>query len=570
MMGRSAGPHRPYNLEVPGGNYSSLKLFPTNMSYTIQSRMSHWMGVTHRSLKASASAAHEAYRAANYDRALELIEALLRRDVDVEQLVLLRARTRLKRNAADALTELLASAAKLHSRDARGIGELLQGVAFVRLEDQRSAAARFKAAAALLPKTGPLRAELHYQRAAAAWIARDLSGAEQSLARIEIENAGDDLRPEIGILRGAIAASRGDISLQAAVLLEVIDMLDRVRAPQIQHVAHVVSQIASLARELPSEALRDAALARIDAVPWTADTAEYHFIALRSMAWRHALDGDEFRAFRRLKDAAAAAPSTGWRVVASCDRASLADALGERRWAAQELRDADELAQAVDWRTLRGEERFALLSLAELHATADPTRALAFIARYRESGKVFSPVLASAADRRVGAQEAYALGIVQAARGDRSEATRLLLEAWNVYDDIGYVWRATRAALGLFELTSDKRWHERAASRIVCFPRSWLARGQVGPEQYRGPEVERLTPAQRGVFDLLVQGRSTTEIAAERSISPFTVRNHVKAVLHAFDVPSRPALLARVQQAAALRRAPVNERSGNLFKRAGD
>lgn len=150
---------------------------------------------------------------------------------------------------------------------------------------------------------------------------------------------------------------------------------------------------------------------------------------------------------------------------------------------------------------------------------------------------------------------------MQAARGDRSEATRLLIEAWNVYDDIGYLWRATRAALALFELTNDKRWHERATSGIVSFPRSWLARGHVGPESYRGPEVERLTPAQLGVFDLLVQGRSTSEIAGERSISAFTVRNHVKVILHAFDVPSRPALLARVQRATALRPAPPNERS---------
>ncbi len=521
------------------------------------------MGMRHQAPRASASAAYEAYRTAHYDQVFELVEGLLRRDVgiDAEQLVLLRARTRLKRNAADALTELLASTAKLHSRDARGIGELLQGVAFARLDDPRSAAARFKVAGSLLPKTGPLRAELHFQRAAAAWIARNLDGAERSLGRIELENAGDNLLPEIGILRGSIAASRGDISQQAAILLEVIDMLDRSRVPQIQHVAHVVSQIASLARELQSEALRDAALARIDVVPWTSDTAEYHFIALRSMAWRHALDGDEFRAFRRLKEAATAAPSSGWRVVASCDRASLANALGEWRWGAQELRDADELAQAVDWRTLRGEERFGLLSLAELHAATDPTQALAYIARYRESGKMFSPVLASAADLRVGAQEAYALGIVQAARGDRSEATRLLLEAWNVYNDIGYLWRATRAALALFELTKEKRWHECANSGIVSFSRSWLARGQAGPEPYRGPEVERLTPAQRGVFDLLVQGRSTTEIAGERSISAFTVRNHVKVILHAFDVPSRPALLARVQQAAALRPTPANERS---------
>ncbi|MBD5657068.1 MAG: helix-turn-helix transcriptional regulator [Candidatus Eremiobacteraeota bacterium] len=59
-------------------------------------------------------------------------------------------------------------------------------------------------------------------------------------------------------------------------------------------------------------------------------------------------------------------------------------------------------------------------------------------------------------------------------------------------------------------------------------------------------ELATLTKAQRAVYDLLVRGRSTSEIAAELGRSEFTVRNHIKVIFKAFRVNSRPALLARV------------------------
>jgi DNA-binding CsgD family transcriptional regulator len=54
-----------------------------------------------------------------------------------------------------------------------------------------------------------------------------------------------------------------------------------------------------------------------------------------------------------------------------------------------------------------------------------------------------------------------------------------------------------------------------------------------------------LTPAQRAVFDLLMQGRKTAEIARVLGRSTYTVRNHVKAIFKIFGVSSRPALIVR-------------------------
>jgi PAS domain S-box-containing protein len=52
------------------------------------------------------------------------------------------------------------------------------------------------------------------------------------------------------------------------------------------------------------------------------------------------------------------------------------------------------------------------------------------------------------------------------------------------------------------------------------------------------PEL-RLTPRQAEVLRLLEQGRSTREIAEELHLSPETVRNHVRHLLHAVGASSR-------------------------------
>jgi PAS domain S-box-containing protein len=53
------------------------------------------------------------------------------------------------------------------------------------------------------------------------------------------------------------------------------------------------------------------------------------------------------------------------------------------------------------------------------------------------------------------------------------------------------------------------------------------------------PAHPTLTPRQSEVLRLLEHGRSTRQIAEELHLSPETVRNHVRAVLRAFNVHSR-------------------------------
>ena len=492
---------------------------------------------------------HDDLRQARFGAAVSRLKSLLATKHAPAEAALLLARAELKRGAPGAGLEVLTRYAHLlDTRHLKAHAALLRGMAFARLDDAASARAQFAAASKLLTKTDDLQAELTYQIAAAQWIARDLDAATKTLAKLPAA-IEPDLDLQARILRGAIASARERLPAQGAILLDALHTLGRNPNVGMHAYSVLVTQISALAVELPSSALRDAALDAIETVEWTADTVDLHFHAVRALAWRHALDGDEFNAFRRLKEAMLVARTPAWRVAALADRAYLADALGERRWSAQELRDAHELARTIDWNTIEGEEKLALPVLAQLFASKDPALAIHYASTFASVGKNYARILSSNNDRRVRALEAYSLGIVQRELGERAEAVRLFKEAWTIYDHYGISWRAARCALALSELDERAIWERRAAHAMAEYPRIWMARGRApgagGIAPIPSPELKKLTAAQRAVFDLILDGRDPEQIARAVGRSVYTVRNHIKAIYKAFGVTSRPALIVK-------------------------
>ncbi len=429
---------------------------------------------------------------------------------------------------------------------------MLEGVAHVRLGDGLAGNACFDQARRASKGDVTLCAEIAYQRAVSAWIQRDLKASEKILDDTsslfaDAAGAGDrDILVLVSILRGVIAGSRGDFASQGAALLEGLRAVGDRATSNVYYWATIAEQIASLARELPSPTMRAAALDELPRIPWTEDIAQLRFLMLRSIGWCHALEGDAFNAFRRLRQAATVAPSDACRVMAFCDRSYLASTLGEPLWSIQERSDAHELAERVDWQKCRGDERAALVLLAELFANEDQAVALSYLAQYRASRSSADRLSASHDDRRVDAMEAYSFGVVQQARGNRVEAVRHFTLAWDVYDAIGYEWRAGRVARALSDITGDEVWKKRASEKLRTYGRGWL---KGVPQNLETADSQgdalRLSSAQALVFDGLLRGLSNAAIAKELKRSEFTVRNHVKAIFRAYGVHSRSALIAQ-------------------------
>ncbi|NHA66584.1 response regulator transcription factor [Phycicoccus sp. CMS6Z-2] len=85
---------------------------------------------------------------------------------------------------------------------------------------------------------------------------------------------------------------------------------------------------------------------------------------------------------------------------------------------------------------------------------------------------------------------------------------------------------------------------------------SWLVRRVM--EQFRTqpprrlsrwsrPGTAKLTEREAEVLDLMVEGRSTDQIAAAMFVAPVTVRTHVRAILKKLRVPDREAAVRLVR-----------------------
>lgn len=68
------------------------------------------------------------------------------------------------------------------------------------------------------------------------------------------------------------------------------------------------------------------------------------------------------------------------------------------------------------------------------------------------------------------------------------------------------------------------------------------------PDSQGVPAVTLLSPAERRVFDLLLEGMAEKQIGSRLHISQHTVHCHVRAIYRAFQVHSRPELFARLMQ----------------------
>ncbi|MGA9944398.1 MAG: helix-turn-helix domain-containing protein [Candidatus Cybelea sp.] len=477
------------------------------------------------------------FRAADFDRCRELIDS--RDNFDA---VLAGALLALRERRYAAIIADLAEIPKC-SAEVRVARDVLLGAALALTRDYVGGSRLIERALNDLKVGTAWYYEALYYRGLTAWMRQDHSTAQASGVE-QLASPDPNNRGRGRILLSWVALRRGEILRQVDELQKALDEFETAEVPDQYLRANALVNLTLLCRELPLHHINDRVRGIFEAFPWTSALRLEHFHVSRLLAAIDELGGNELSAFAGFKNAARLAPSEYWSVLCFLDRAMLAKNTGEMAFAAEQLQEAHDIAQRVSWNEATGEERAALLVLAELFAYGDPVIAEQYLARFRTLGNSVIPILSYGTDPRVKGFEAYSQGIARLRLGDIGEGQAALTQAWSIFEDFNYAWRAALCAHALFEATHDRRWIQRAARKIDPWPHSWIARRVAESTSSSVLRLGRVPPARRQVLELVRAGRRNSEIATVLGRSPNTVRNQLSQLFATFNVKSRAELVA--------------------------
>jgi hypothetical protein len=324
-----------------------------------------------------------------------------------------------------------------------------------------------------------LEFDLHLYEAARSWAQRDFAATE-SFARSAMSSLHPETLALAGQFLGFVAASRGRYMEQIAILESALAELDEMPGHDLWIEVAILQNISGIVCDLYLPAVARRMSDRAEAIEWPEEMTVHHHHILRSLAYFRSLGSDPFLPFEYLERAAALAPNDVWKLVSKLDRIFLVQEMSGDRIATDfdlpaELQRAKEAADAIDWDEAGGEERYALLLLAEVLAEKRPKDAAAYLALSKRLQKAMSPFLMAKSDARYVAMENFVEGIVAAEEGQRERGIESIAKAFAFWDDVGYSWRATRAAIKLYQLSGEERYIEWAFRESRRYPYSWLS-----------------------------------------------------------------------------------------------
>lgn len=388
-----------------------------------------------------------------------------------------------------------------------------------------------------------------YQRAYTFWLDRKHDRLAEATAPL-MKSDNPLYRGRARVLASWIFAQRHDLRRQADEYLKALDDFDSLEQPDALVRLSTLFTLASLARELPLEDVAARVRSAYETLRPTSGMRVQYFKLTRVMGWLEALRGDELAAFRYFRAAGKIAPTAFWRVLCTTDRAYLAQTAGEQAFALDQLYDAHEQASALSWHDAEQEDRMALLNLAELFAGVDPAIAQRYLALFRSLRTPMDHRMILASDPRVRAFESYPSGMALLRLGEADAAKTMLHQAWEIYRQHDYSWRAALCALGLYKATRETRWLSQARAQAALWPQSWIAREvrSVAEAHAAARHEAAVSPAQGHVLKLLLEGKRNAEIAAALKRSPNTVRNHIAEIFKIYGVNSRASLIARLSR----------------------
>lgn len=274
-------------------------------------------------------------------------------------------------------------------------------------------------------------------------------------------------------LLGLIAGAREEYHRQARFFRQALERFEASGQRNDWTLAWLVMNLSYAARDLDlaDDAKTLQALVRR---PWSPDLAYPAFEVQRSLGWNAALAGALDEAVRRFDVALESAPTAAHELLV---RAELGNVRREFFLVGDdgEVDRLFEAASAIDWEKT-GEERSGLTFLAFEIARYDARRSRALLERYRSLTTKLEPRHLDSRDRRVVAFERLSEGAVLRAERRTADATRALLDAFEIWESVGYRWRAATAAIELAEITRSAFFADYARREASRRPASRLAR----------------------------------------------------------------------------------------------
>jgi|GEM_PF-877228 len=496
--------------------------------------------------------AKDAERRARYGQALDLLTACGDwPNPYAEQGFLLRAAVLTGSDPIAALQDLARHAGAFTTPASRFAYLTASARAYSKARNFDAAQAMLETAqSALEDGADPRRHEIAYLRSHLRWNRREYDPHDEELA-FALRAADPALRFNALNLRSWMHAGLEQHAAQLQDLIECLRLYERHGvACGLANVALTLQTTLALAWELHEPEAARLGEAIFDAMDWTPEIQVHRFLCARALAWHAFLRGDSACAQWLFKDSKEYAPTLAWKVMAHVDRAYVARINLNDAWAAEELHEAHAIARNVDWHSTRDEERMALITLALLFAQTDLGHAQRYVSTYIELGanNLHSSIEASHEPRRNVAHQKYASGRVQAMLGHTSLAARDFEDAYAIFCEIGFHFRAALVAQALHELTGDLRWLENARAHAEKFPCSALAERLRGATSNRTcAEIPGLTSTQREIAIAHCQGVDVSELSRRFSRSAFTIGKQLEAIYAAFGVRSRTALRDELQ-----------------------
>jgi DNA-binding NarL/FixJ family response regulator len=463
--------------------------------------------------------------------------------------VLLRARALLRLMSIEETREWLVLNATRFAEpigDASATHSMLLGQVHADLRAYDDAEKCFAFARSCKPHGGIL-GEIEYSQALALY-QQGLFDAAKTQVETALKSAEDILTARAHALNGWIAIARGSYVEAHRNFQQAIDGLAVSSMRDVHLHASIINALAISVAEVQTRA-ED--LGRLDTeaskLRWPTSLAGIHIQTLRHLGLAYLHAGDVSTAITRFVAAADVAPDTPWSLFGYLECANVAISRGEEVGPLALARKAVSLADRTNWKVIGGEQRLALLLLAQVLARlGDGARAASYRQKYYEQHAGMSNMSALGHDTRLATWEAHVEGCVEGALGKRERAALIFETVQAKWTDINYCWRAEEAKEDLRRVNPLRDPH-----------RTMLVRPQLS---LRDEQFVRL----------VVEGKTNEELAEHFHIAKNTVKNNLVRIYSEFQVGNRTQLVVAARHLApsakSYSRPVVNERRRAVTK----